>query len=541
MELNEPAVPARPPEVDEGYRAEHLLGSGAAARVWAAVRESDGARFALKVPAASPGGSWTTFETRRELNILSRFEHENLLRVHTVLDTDHGPALLMELARGGSLGRVLQARGALHPGEAVTVLVGAASVLAYLHSLNVCHGGVSPGNILFTSSGKPLLADLGTAGLLGTERTSAASKEGDILALAMVGWLILTGRALPPAERRLPLSVLVPDLPAALAEVIDAGLQEDAELRPDAAEFARRVFESIPAEPLDLALAKEPGPAGGLNTPRSRLERGRGAGGLRRRVRSAPRGQRRRESSPEHREEKHQPNRVLLGAAAALVAATVGLGAVAVAAPQMLQGAAPGEAVIPPTASGAATVTEADTDPGLRADADPDSEAGTPASPGAGGPATEPGETAEQFSLARTEVSELRLMVSGSDPVAAVRALAELRARAFAEADAALLKDINAPRSPAMQADQAEIAKLQAAGTELSGLAVEIVSAGEAVPEPEGRVSIGAVVSTSAYAERDARGAAVRNVAAVSRQDVVLVLVQAADGWRIEDILAPPA
>ncbi|WP_104103003.1 protein kinase [Arthrobacter sp. 08Y14] len=522
MEFNEPAGPARPPEVDEGYRAGQLLGSGATARVWAVARESDGARFALKIPAASPGAPGTTFETRRELNILSRFEHENLLRVHTVLDTDQGPGLLMEWAQGGSLGRVLQARGTLEPGEAVTVLVGMASVLAYLHALNVCHGEVSPNNILFTSSGKPLLADLGTAALLGTGRVSAASQEGDVLALASVGWLILTGRALPPAERRLPLSVLVPEIPAALAEAIDAGLQEEAGLRPDAAEFARRVFESMPAEPLNLALAKAPGPADGLPTRRSRLERGRAAGGLRRWVRRANPGQAHREGAlPEHREEKHRPNRALLGAAAVLVAATMGLGAVAVAAPEILQGAASGEPETVPPASGAAPVNGADTDTGAD-------------------PGTEPDEPAEQLSLARTTDPELQLMVNGSDPVAAARALAELRARAFTAADAELLTDINAPRSPAMAADQAEISKLEASGTVLSGLEVEIVSAGPAVPGEEGRVSIRAAVSTSAYAERDARGAMVRNVAALTNQDVVLVMVRTADGWRIEDILAPP-
>lgn len=284
----------------------------------------------------------------------------------------------------------------------------------------------------------------------------------------------------------------------------------------------------MPAEPLNLALAKAPGPVDGLHPRRSRRERGRDAGGMRRRIGRTTRGQGRREGAvPEHREEKLQPNRVLLGAAAVLVAATIGLGAVAVAAPEVLQGAAPGEPETAPPASGT--------------DAGRDSEANTPASPGAAGPAQEPGEPAEELSLARATDPELQLMVNGSDPVAAVRALAELRARAFTAADAALLTDINVPRSPAMEADQSEISKLEVSGTVLSGLAVKIVSAGPAVPGQEGRVSIRAAVSTSAYAERDARGATVRNVAAVSNQDIVLVLVRTADGWRIEDILAPPA
>ncbi|MCC3270539.1 serine/threonine protein kinase [Arthrobacter gengyunqii] len=535
MEANGQVGVVHPPAVDEGYRAERLLGSGRASRVWAVVRNSDGARFALKVPAASPGGHGTTFETRRELNILSRFEHENLMHLSTVLETDQGPGLLMELAPGGSLGRVLRARGTLQPGEAVTVLVGIASVLAYLHGLNVCHGDVSPGNILFTASGKPLLGDLGTAALLGSGPAPAAAEEDDVLALAAVGWLIVTGRALPPAERRLPLAVLVPEIPAALAEAIDAGLEEEPKRRPDAAEFARRVFESTPAQPLDLALGDASAPLDQAPTRRSRLDQGRAPAGLRRR---AGRGKNRRPggSPGEHEGSGRSRNRMLLGAAAVLVAATMGLGAVAVAAPEMLPGAEPGEPGTPPPASdgGQSPGAQPLPPPDQAKDADTVRGAGDGAVPGSPEPSG-------QVSLARTSGSELELMVSSSDPVQAARALAELRARAFTAADADLLTGINTPRSPAMQADQAEISKLEAAETVLSGLAVEVVSAGPAVPGQDGRVSVRAAVSTSAYAERDARGGMVRNVAAVSSQDVVLVMVRTADGWRIEDILAPPA
>ncbi|WAP50904.1 hypothetical protein OL239_13095 [Arthrobacter sp. ATA002] len=89
----------------------------------------------------------------------------------------------------------------------------------------------------------------------------------------------------------------------------------------------------------------------------------------------------------------------------------------------------------------------------------------------------------------------------------AARALAELRTRAFGTANADLLEDVNTPRSPAMEADRTEIAKLEAAGTVLSGLAVEIVSAGPALPREEGRISVRATVSTSGYTEREAAGA----------------------------------
>ncbi|WAP50905.1 serine/threonine-protein kinase [Arthrobacter sp. ATA002] len=321
MEFNEPAGTASPPAVENGYRAGQLLGAGRTALVWLAVRESDGTRFALKISAVAAGGPGTTFETRRELNILSRFGHENLLPLHTVLETDQGPGLLMEWAPGGSLAEICRVRGTLQPGEAVTVLVGIASALAYLHALGVSHGDVSPGNILFTANGKPLLADLGTAQLFGAGAGTRPAPEADVFALASVGWLVLTGRALPPAERRLPLAALTPEIPPALAEAIDAGLQEEVALRPDAAEFARLVFAAAVAQPLELASAEPSRTAAGALTRRAGRRSGR-TGGRRRRG-----GERRGTSA-----------KLLLAAAAVLVAGSMGLGAVAVAAPELLQG-----------------------------------------------------------------------------------------------------------------------------------------------------------------------------------------------------------
>ena len=587
MESNGLLGTTPPPAVEQGYRAVRLLGTGRTARVWLAVRESDGARFALKLPLALSGGPGSTFETRRELNILSRFEHENLLHLHTVLETDQGPGLLMEWAPGQSLARLSEVRGLLPPGQAVTVLVGIASCLAYLHALKVSHGDVSAGNILFTANGKPLLAGLGTAQLSGTGAGAGALPEADVFALATVGWLVLTGRQLPPAERRLPLGALVPDLPPALAAAIDAGLYELPEQRPDAAEFARLVFTAAAAQPLDLALAVEPGAGAEPQTRRARREQedtgaSRRWRGLRHRTwhRSFPGYGATREysalqeysSPPEYSAgERRGPRRLLLGAAAVLVAAVMGVGAVAVAAPEILQFQEPGPAAGAERAGpgGKGTSLGPEEPAGEKQDGrgsppvsplpGTDEPAGEPA--GAAGtdpPVPEPArespleppppmsppepapEFSEQISLALLSEAELQQLVRSEDAVQAVRALAEWRVRAFSAADADLLGKINVPGSPAMETDQAEIAKLEAAGTGLTGLIVEVLPAGPAVPGPDGRARVRAAVSTSAYAEQDPHGHTVRNAGAVSGQDLVLVMVRTAGGWRIEDILAPP-
>lgn len=524
-------IPALP-VVEQGYQVVGFLGSGRTAAVWLIQREGDGTRFALKIPEGAAGGPGTTFETRRELNILTRYEHVNLLRLHTVLETDQGPGLLMERAAGGSFARLSGARGALSPGEAVTVLVGIASALDYLHGLNVSHSDVSPGNILFTANGKPLLADLGTARLFGTGAGVSAAPEEDIFALAAAGWLALTGRALPPAERRLPLAALVPGVPGALAEAVDGGLQENPGLRPDAAEFSRMVYAAAAAQPLDLALSEAAAAFPEPQTRRARRHANQAAG----RVWKQPVRLRREQPDPEEPRGSRRPGPLVLAGAGVLVAATMALGAVAVAAPELLQGGDRESASAQEKTKGESRASgnpEPDILPAPAPDPEPDR-----------GPGHGPGNSAPQpgpVSLALTHDLDLRQMVRGEDPVQAARALAELRARAFSAADREQLNNVNAPRSPAMETDQEEIGKLKASGTVLAGLGVEIVSAEPLRPGPEGRISVRAGVSTSAYEERDAGGGVVRNVAAVPAQDVVLVLLRSPDGWRIEDVLAPAA
>ena len=134
---------------------------------------------------------------------------------HALLD-DGRLVLVMVLADGGSLRDVVAIRGAVPLGEVVTALTPMATALAELHEAGVVHADVAPGNVLFTTDGRPMLADLSSAWLeddgwpeesLGTSGFTAPEvvlgrppvSASDVWSLGALVWYARTGGSTPPA------------------------------------------------------------------------------------------------------------------------------------------------------------------------------------------------------------------------------------------------------------------------------------------------------------------------------------------------------
>ena len=109
-------------------------------------------------------------DVRREIRILSVLDHQHLIKAHDAVRFARQPrpagaaetggtgiGLLLDYAPGGSLAELVGSRRKLPVGETVTVLTPIAQVLGYLHAKGFTHGDVSPGNVLFTGHGKPML------------------------------------------------------------------------------------------------------------------------------------------------------------------------------------------------------------------------------------------------------------------------------------------------------------------------------------------------------------------------------------------------
>lgn len=251
------------------------VGRGASGTVWLAERQRDGARVAVKVLSGNGTRPGASDSAVRELAVLSRTAGEHVVRLHDAVPlAGGGLALVLDLADGGSLARVVAGRGHLSAGEAVTVLTPLAGALAQLHEAGVVHADVSPGNVLFTHEGKPMLADLGVARLAGEDPGeghgtpgyvapevvdgAVATPAADGHALGALGWLALTGVAPPPPAVRPPLATLGTAAPVALVDLVERCLARDPADRPTAREVAAAAYAAAPAEPVRLATGEDP-------------------------------------------------------------------------------------------------------------------------------------------------------------------------------------------------------------------------------------------------------------------------------------------
>ena len=564
----------QPPPRLSGYRTGRLLGVGSSARVWLVEDQRTGTVSALKVfstttslAGADPeGGKESITQLNREIGVLGALKHPHLLGVRDVVSTDLGPALLMDYAGGGSLLNLVTARGRLGVGECITVLAPIAQALAYLHSSSIQHGDVSAGNVLFTAEGKPLLADLGVGRLLGEAEghahgTAGFADEGrlpslsagfasDVFSVAAVGWYSLTGNPPDRARDRAPLSLLVPDVPGELLHILEAALQDDHGERPTAGELADAVLHAAPPQPLDLVAAVHPSVLPQLLTRRaaaseakgtrpglpaafarfqagnlpmilpkassrarrsrrgelSRAELIRQPGKARRRSAGSPKGPRRRWTS------------VIPGAAALLV-----LCGVVLIGPKLLDtiGSSAHRA---DQGSAAFQSTLEAPDPG-------------PAEPAAERATADPrSETAPADEVALT--TEMKQRLAETDPVTALSALVAVRAMVLATGEAGLLSVVNVGESEAMAADRQIVAGLQEHGHVFNGLSIRLEKAAPAksISVPEGATAVTATAVMSGYTEMDGSGAAVREVAESTIQDLVFVLMREEGVWRIASV-----
>jgi serine/threonine-protein kinase len=234
------------------------LGEGSKGRVFKAQHKLMGRLVALKIIAphlASRSSSIARFH--REIRLLGRLDHPNVVRAFDADQIGEHFYLVMEYVAGLDLERLLEDRGTLSPSEVATFMAQAALGLGHAHDRGIVHRDIKPTNLILSDEGQVKVLDLGLGALIESDsQTSFATAAGhsvgtlrymspeqaragevdgrsDLFSLGCTMYYLLSGQAAFPGEtvveclkRRaighpIPITDLRPDLPPRLVEVLD--------------------------------------------------------------------------------------------------------------------------------------------------------------------------------------------------------------------------------------------------------------------------------------------------------------------------------
>jgi Tol biopolymer transport system component/serine/threonine protein kinase len=277
------------------YAIERELGGGGMSRVFVAEELALGRRIVVKVLAPELAEGLSADRFSREIRLAATLQQANIVPLLSTGTAGTLPYYTMPYVEGRSLRSRLDAEGRLSVAETVSILRDVARAIAHAHASGIVHRDIKPENILL-SGGTAVVTDFGIAkavesartlgsgevagggtppGVRSAERRTALTALGaavgtpaymapeqaagdvvdprtDVYALGCVAYEMLTGAS--PFGGRAPLVTLAaqvnetpaslasrrPDVPSALANLVDRALAKRPDDRPaSAAEVVR--------------------------------------------------------------------------------------------------------------------------------------------------------------------------------------------------------------------------------------------------------------------------------------------------------------
>jgi tetratricopeptide (TPR) repeat protein len=150
------------------------IGRGGFGVVWEARDPLLGRSVAFKAVRAGDHLRLRQERLQREAEAAARLAHPNIVTLHDLGGSSHGPYLVMELLRGQSLAQRLEA-GALPAREALRIGVEVARALTHAHANGVIHRDLKPANVFLCADGQVKVLDFGLSLVFGGDATAGGT------------------------------------------------------------------------------------------------------------------------------------------------------------------------------------------------------------------------------------------------------------------------------------------------------------------------------------------------------------------------------
>jgi len=266
-------------DLGSDFILERELGRGGMAVVYLGRDTHLGRKVAVKVlpPELTFGSGAMVERFKREAKVAATLDHPNVIPVHRVSTSGKLFWYVMKFLEGDSLDHILHREGQLPVDRAADILHQTAAALQYAHKHQVVHRDVKPANVVIDSDGRVTVTDFGIAkaldantltasgSMIGTpyymspeqctgKRVGPAADQYSLAVMAyqmLGGHLPFTGDSVIDIIRQHcmdppPLSVLRPELPPLLCQVVERALGKTPEERFATVEdFARAVSAAV--------------------------------------------------------------------------------------------------------------------------------------------------------------------------------------------------------------------------------------------------------------------------------------------------------
>jgi serine/threonine protein kinase len=263
-----------------GYEIESVVGLGGIGVLYRARQLRLDRPVALKLVEASVARDAVVRERlRREARAVAALDHPNVVPLYEAGEEDGTVYIVTRWVDGTELGMLIHREGPMESERAAWVAAQIADALETAHEKGLVHRDVKPSNVILAAADHVYLTDFGLAkraetapGLTGVDQMlgtvdyvapeqiegSEPDARSDVYSLGCVLYEMLSGEA-PFADQKggmakmwaqvnaqpQPLRDRRPDVPSALAELVEGAMAKTPTARPTAASFRTRVLEAV--------------------------------------------------------------------------------------------------------------------------------------------------------------------------------------------------------------------------------------------------------------------------------------------------------